>query len=75
MNVGYPPYYDFLPPYEYYGNDPYYNYPPGRGSSKRTYYEKDGRSNSKESKDKEEKKDKDSEKKPFNEDFVSIFYD
>ncbi|KAL4237022.1 hypothetical protein ACF0H5_005406 [Mactra antiquata] len=72
MNVGYPPYYDFLPPYEYYGNDPYYNYPQGRGNSKRSYYEKDGRSNSKEGKDKDDKKDKDTEKKPFNEDFPSL---
>lgn len=73
MNVGYPPYYDFIPPYEYYSNDPYYNYPPGRTNSKRTYYEKEGRSNSKEGKEKEEKKDKDNEKeKPFIDDFPSL---
>ncbi|XP_060591040.1 vasculin-like protein 1 isoform X2 [Ruditapes philippinarum] len=74
MNVGYPPYYDFIPPYDYYGNEPYYNnYPPGRGGAKRNYYEKEGRSNSKEGKDKDEKKDKDTEKeKPFNDDFPSL---
>ena len=74
MNVGYPPYYDFIPPYDYYGNEPYYNnYPPGRGGTKRNYYEKEGRSNSKEGKDKDEKKDKETEKdKPFIEDFVSF---
>lgn len=71
MNVGYPPYYDFLPPYDYYGNDPYYNnYTPGRGNVKRNYYEKDGRSNSKEGKEKDEKKETEKEK-PFIDDFVS----
>lgn len=76
MNVGYPPYYDFLPPYEYYPNDPYYNTNntySSRGSTKRSYYEKDGRTNSKEGKDKEEKKEKEGEKeKPFNDDFPSL---
>jgi len=72
MNVGYPPYYEFLPPYEYYGNDPYYNGYQNRGGSKRNYYEKDGRSNSKDGKEKEEKKEKETDKeKPFNDDFVS----
>lgn len=76
VNVGYSPYYEFLPSYEYYGNDSYYgNYPQGsrNGGSKRSYYEKEGRSNSKEGKDKEDKKEKENEKdKPFSDDFPSL---
>jgi len=72
MGVAYPPYYDFLPPYEYY-NDPYYANYPTRSSSKRSYYEKDGRSNSKEGRERDDPKDRGDEKeKPFNDDFVSI---
>lgn len=74
MNVAYPSYYDFIPPYDYYGSDPYYtSFPPGRSNLKRNFYEKEGRSNSREGKEKEEKKDKDGEKeKPFTDDFPSL---
>ncbi|KAH3694677.1 vasculin-like protein 1 [Dreissena polymorpha] len=75
MNVGYPPYYDFLPPFEnYYSDREYYNnnnYPSQRGSSKKSYYEKDGRSNSKEGKEKDERKEKETDK-PFKDDFPSL---
>jgi len=72
VNVGYQSYYDFLPHYEYYGSDPYYtNYSTARGSKRNS--EKEGRSNSKEGKEKDEKKEKDGEKdKPFHEDFPSL---
>ncbi|XP_052775113.1 vasculin-like isoform X2 [Mya arenaria] len=72
MNVPYPPYYDFIPPYDYY-NDPYYPNYPTRGGSKRAYYEKEGRTNSKEGREREERKERDGEKeKPFNDDFPSL---
>jgi len=76
MNGGYPPYYD-LYQFDYYHSDPYYaGYPPGgRATSKRSHYEREGRSNSKEGKEKEPEKSKvkdidDKEKPSFQEDFV-----
>ena len=77
MNGGYPGYYD-LYPYEFY-NDPYYaGYPPSnRASSKRSHYEREGRNNSKEGKEKDHDKEKskpskDSDDKAFQDDFVSF---
>ncbi|XP_046334131.1 vasculin-like protein 1 isoform X2 [Haliotis rufescens] len=75
LNGGYPPGYYDLYPYDYYpGEPPYYpGYPPH--PNKRSYYNKESRSNSKESKEKEgaDKKEKEGEKEPpFSDDFPSL---
>ncbi|XP_033737952.1 vasculin-like protein 1 isoform X1 [Pecten maximus] len=74
MNGGYPGYYD-LYPFDYYG-DPYYpGYQNSRASSKRSHYERDGRSNSKEGKEAEKSKGKETEEKEktsFQDDFPSL---
>ncbi|KAL5017052.1 hypothetical protein ScPMuIL_006641 [Solemya velum] len=76
VNGAYHGYYD-LYPYEYYHGDPYYSsYPGNRGGSKRSYYEKEGRSNSKEGKEKENdksSKERERKDKPVStEDFPSL---
>ncbi|KAK3089228.1 hypothetical protein FSP39_001937 [Pinctada imbricata] len=78
MNGAYPGYYD-LYNFDYYHGDPYFSSYPGnreRAGSKRSHYEKDGRSNSKDGKEKENEKTKgdgeEEEKPTFQEDFPSL---
>ena len=80
MNGAYP-YYD-LYNFDYYHGDPYFSsYPSSRdrAGSKRNHYEKDGRSNSKEGKEKDSDKIKGKEgeeedKQTFQDDFVRILF-
>ncbi|KAJ8305738.1 hypothetical protein KUTeg_016283 [Tegillarca granosa] len=77
MNGAYPGYYD-LYQFDYYHGDPYYaGYPSNsRAASKRSHYEREGRSNSKEGKEKDGEKggkstDDDKDKPNLQEDFVN----
>lgn len=70
----YPPgYYDLYPFDYYHGDHSYYpNYQNSRVNTKRSNYERDGRTNSKEKDDKTKGKDEDKEKPSFQDDFVGF---
>lgn len=79
MNGGYPGYYDlYAGPFDYYGEQPFFSSYPSSRNSKKSHYEKEGRSNSKEGKEKDinekpkTKEDEEGEKPILPEDFPSL---
>lgn len=68
-----PGYYDLYPFDYYHGDHPYYpNYQNSRVNTKRSNYERDGRTNSKEKEDKTKGKDEEKDKPSFQDDFPSL---